>query len=220
MRPPSIEKSGVAFEPDTTDDGKPAVRWGMGSIKGLGSYAAPLVRSTRGKGITKIEDLAKALAPFGNASGQARALAASGALDPFNRNRQAAAEHLIACLKFETGQAGQDLLFALDSPACPNVPSLPVDEKRAIEIETLGISFDDHPLAGAWSHIRRLSAVSLSKIEDFAGCGAITVLVRVEGTSKSARGANTFVKISDASAEIECATEHMLTTGDFIEIGR
>src|SRR3546814_6213499 len=96
-------------------------------------------------------------------------------------------EHLIACLKFETGQAGQDLLFALDSPACPNVPSLPVDEKRAIEIETLGISFDDHPLAGAWSHIRRLSAVSLSKIEDFAGCGAITVLVRVEGTSKSAR---------------------------------
>src|SRR3546814_16652871 len=81
MRPPSIEKSGVAFEPDTTDDGKPAVRWGMGSIKGLGSYAAPLVRSTRGKGITKIEDLAKALAPFGNASGQARALAASGALD-------------------------------------------------------------------------------------------------------------------------------------------
>src|SRR3546814_8691126 len=68
MLPPSIEKSGVAFEPDTTDDGKPAVRWGMGSIKGLGSYAAPLVRSTRGKGITKIEDLAKALAPFGNAS--------------------------------------------------------------------------------------------------------------------------------------------------------
>src|SRR3546814_3965471 len=77
-------------------------------------------------------------------------------------------------------------------------------------------------LAGAWSHIRRLSAVSLSKIEDFAGCGAITVLVRVEGTSKSARGANTFVKISDASAEIECATEHMLTTGDLIvaEIAR
>src|SRR3546814_4657551 len=67
-----------------------------------------------------------------------------------------------------------------------------------------------------------MSAVSLSKIEDFAGCGAITVLVRVEGTSKSARGANTFVKISDASAEIECATEHMLTTGDLIvaEIAR
>src|SRR3546814_1788550 len=67
-----------------------------------------------------------------------------------------------------------------------------------------------------------MSAVSLSKIEDFAGCGAITVLVRVEGTSKSARGANTFVKISDASAEIESATEHMLTTGDLIvaEIAR
>src|SRR3546814_4375411 len=109
----------------------------MGSIKGLGSYAAPLVRSTRGKGITKIEDLAKALAPFGNASGQARALAASGALDPFNRNRQAAAEHLIACLKFETGQAGQDLLFALDSPACPNVPSLPRSEEHTSELQSL-----------------------------------------------------------------------------------
>src|SRR3546814_9989380 len=63
---------------------------------------------------------------------------------------------------------------------------------------------------------------ALPIFEDFAGCGAITVLVRVEGTSKSARGANTFVKISDASAEIECATEHMLTTGDLIvaEIAR
>lgn len=222
MLPPSLEKSGVAFEPDVTEDGKPAVRWGMGSIKGLGSYAGPLVAAARGKGFTKIEDLAKALASHGNASQQARALAASGALDPLNRNRQAAAEHLIACLKFECGQAGQDLLFSLASPACPNVPSLPLDEKRAIEIETLGISFDDHPLASAWSHIRRLSAVSLAKIEEYAGCGAITVLVRVEGTSKSARGANTYVKISDASAEIECATEQMLTTGDLIvaEIAR
>src|SRR3546814_14506539 len=107
MLPPSIEKSGVAFEPDTTDDGKPAVRWGMGSIKGIGSYAAPLVRSTRGKGITKIEDIAKALAPFGNASGQARALAAQGALNPFHRNRPTAAEHLIAGPQYETGKAGR-----------------------------------------------------------------------------------------------------------------
>src|SRR3546814_1522859 len=131
-------------------------------------------------------------------SSDLRALAASGALDPFNRNRQAAAEHLIACLKFETGQAGQDLLFALDSPACPNVPSLPVDEKRAIEIETLGISFDDHPLAGAWSHIRRLSAVSLSKIEDFAGCGAITVLVRVERSEEHTSELQSLMRISYA----------------------
>src|SRR3546814_14628177 len=90
-------------------------------------------RSTRTDTLFPYTTLFRSLAPFVNASGQARALAASGALDPFNRNRQAAAEHLIACLKFETGQAGQDLLFALDSPACPNVPSLPVDEKRSEE---------------------------------------------------------------------------------------
>src|SRR3546814_11749235 len=140
-------------------------------------------RSTRTDTLFPYTTLFRSLAPFVNASGQARALAASGALDPFNRNRQAAAEHLIACLKFETGQAGQDLLFALDSPACPNVPSLPVDEKRAIEIETLGISFDDHPLAGAWSHIRRLSAVSLRQIDAFAGRSAER-RVGKEGVSK------------------------------------
>lgn len=216
MLPPCLDRSDVAFIPDTTESGKPAVRWGMGSIKGLGTYAVPLVAATRGKGIKTIEELAKALAPHGNASGQARALAASGSLDPLNSNRQAAAEHLIACLKFETGQAGQDLLFALASPACPSVPSLPLDEKRAIEIETLGISFDEHPLAGAWSEIRRLSAVSLSRIEEYSGCGAITALVRVEGASKSARGANLFAKISDATAEIECATETVLEPGDLI----
>src|SRR5690606_47933 len=59
MLPPSLEKSGVAFEPETTADGKPAVRWGLGAVKGLGNYAGPLVRAARGKGIKTIEELAR-----------------------------------------------------------------------------------------------------------------------------------------------------------------
>ncbi|AXK44122.1 DNA polymerase III subunit alpha [Erythrobacter aureus] len=216
MLPPSLEKSGVAFEPEIAEDGTAAVRWGLGSVKGLGSYAAPLVAAVRGKGIKTIEDLAAALASRGNASQQARALAAAGILDPLNRNRQAAAEHLIACLKFECGQAGQSLLFDLTAPTCPSIPDLPRDEKRAAEIDAIGISFDDHPLAGAHSEMRRLSAIQVSRVEDYVGCGAITVLVRVESISKSARGAKSFAKISDTSAELEVELEESVSAGDLI----
>ncbi|QAY80153.1 DNA polymerase III subunit alpha [Sphingosinicella sp. BN140058] len=207
LLPPSLEKSGVAFQPDVTADGQPAVRWGLGAVKGLGGYAAPLSAATHGRGIKSIEDLAKALAPHGNASQQAKALAAAGVLDVFNKNRQAAAEHLVACLKFECGQSGQSLLFDLVAPACPKVDDLSRDEKRAAEIDAIGISFDEHPLANAWSDLRRHAGVALGKIDEFVGCGAITVLVRVESSSKSARGASTFAKISDASAEIECVID-------------
>ena len=216
MLPPSLEHSSVAFTPEMTAEGKPAVRWGLGAIKGLGSYAGPLVAAAKGKGIKTIEDLARALSSHGNASTQARAMAASGTLDPMNKNRQASAEHLIACLKFECGQTGQDLLFDLTAPACPKMPDLPIDEKRAAEIEAIGISFDDHPLADAWQEIRRHAAITLSKADDYIGCGAVTVLVRVEGTSKSPRGATNYAKISDATAEIEVVTEQLLTTGDLL----
>jgi len=222
MLPPSLEKSGVAFEPEATEEGTPGVRWGLGAIKGLGSHAGPLSAVARGKGITTIEHLARVLAPFGNASTQARALAASGALDPLNRNRQAAAEHLIACLKFECGQAGQNLLFDLTSPVCPNIPDLPRDEKRAAGIDAIGISFDDHPLANMWSEARRLMAISIGKVAEYIGCGAITVLVRVESTAKSPRGATTYAKISDAGGEIEVVAEQPVNPGDLVvaEIAR
>ncbi len=220
--PPDLDKSDVNFTPETMDDGRPAVRWGLGSIKGVGVYARPLAAACRGKGFKRIEDAARALVGHGNASTQIRALAAAGALDNLNKNRQAAAEHFIQCLKFESGQSGQDLLFALTAPACPSIPDLTAEQKRSAEIEAIGISFHEHPLANAWSEVRRLSAVSLAKIEEFAGCGAMTVLVRVESTSKSPRGSTTYAKISDATGEIETVIEEIVPIGDLIvaEIAR
>lgn len=216
MLPPSLDKSDVSFTPDKTADGKPAVRWGMGSIKGLGNYARPLVAAVKGKGIKSIEELARHISHLGNATTQARAMAAAGVLDTLNKNRQAAAEHLIDCLKFESGQAGQSLLFELTAPVCPKIADLPVDEKRSAEVEAIGISFDDHPLANAGAEIRRHSAFTLSKIDDLVGCGAITVLVRVESTSKSPKGVTSYARISDATAEIEVVVEDILNPGDLL----
>jgi DNA polymerase-3 subunit alpha len=91
-----------------------------------------------------------------------------------------------------------------------------VEQKREAEIEAIGISFHEHPLANAWSEMRRLSAVSIGKLDEYAGCGAITVLARVEGTSKSPRAATTYAKISDATAEIETVVEDMVPVGELI----
>ena len=214
--PPNLDKSSVNFTPEATDDGHPAVRWGLGSIKGVGVFAQPLVNACRGKGFTRIEDVAKALAGHSGNSGPARALAAAGALDPLNKNRQAAAEHLIQCMKFEAGQSGQDLLFALTSPACPDIRDLPAEEKRAAEINAIGVSFNEHPLANVGSEMRRLAAQQISRIDDYAGCGAITVIARVESISRSPRGSTNYARLSDASAEIEVVTQDVMTVGDLI----
>ena len=220
--PPHLDKSGAHFLPEMTDDGTVAVRWGLASIKGVGAYAKPLAANCRGKGFTTIEEVARAMTGHGNASTQVKALAAAGVLDPYNKNRQAAAEHLVQCLKFENGQSGQDLLFELTSPACPKIPDLNSDDKRAAEIEAIGISFHEHPLANTLSEGRRLSAVSIAKVDDYAGCGVITVLARVEGTSQSPKKATTYAKISDASGEIECTVETLPPVGESIiaEIAR
>jgi DNA polymerase-3 subunit alpha len=214
--PPNLDRSGVNFLPEATEDGKPGVRWGLGSIKGVGAYARPLAAACRGKGYKRIEDVARAMVASGNATGPIRALAAAGALDELNRNRMASAEHFIQCVKFESLQKDQDMLFSLTSPACPEVRDMTVEQKREAEIEAIGISFHEHPLANAWSEMRRLSAVSIGKLDEYAGCGAITVLARVEGTSKSPRAATTYAKISDATAEIETVVEDMVPVGELI----
>ena len=214
--PPSIEHSDHSFKPTKTADGAPAIRWGLGSIKGVGVYARAVAQKCRGKGLKRIEDVAKALSAFGNATGPIGALAEAGAFDELNKNRMAAAEHMIQCVKFETGQSGQNLLFALESPPCPMVKDMTAEEKRAAEIERLCISFHEHPLANAWSEVRRLSAVQIAKVDEYIGCGAVTVLARVEGLSKSPRGGTNYARISDASGEIECVVDTPLTVGDLI----
>ena len=214
--PPSVEKSDFHFTPEVTEDGKPAVRWGLSSIKGVGMYAGPMARNCRHKGFTTIEQVASAMKAQGNATGPIRALAAAGAFEHINKNRNAAADHMIQCVKFEIEQTGQDLLFSLTAPACPDIPDMTVEQKREAEINAIGISFHDHPLANVWSEIRRLSAQTLAKIEEFAGCGSLTVLVRVEGISKSVRGSTTYAKISDATAEIEAVVEELPPIGDLI----
>ena len=214
--PPSVDRSTAHFSPETTADGKPAVRWGLAAIKGVGSYARPLVAACRGRGMTRIEDVAKAMTAQGNATGPIRALAAAGALEELNRNRNAAAEHFILCLREEGKQTGQDFLFAIASPACPDVPDMSAEEKRAAEIEALGISFHEHPLSGAFSEIRRLQAVQLARIDDYAGCGAVTVLARVEAITRSPRGSTVYARLSDATGEIEAVVEQVPSVGDLV----
>jgi DNA polymerase-3 subunit alpha len=214
--PPSINESDDHFTPETTADGKPAVRWGLGSIKGVGSYARPLAAACRGRGFKRIEDVAKAMTAQGNATGPIRALAAAGAFDALNSNRNAAAEHFILCLKEEGKQTGQDFLFAIASPACPDVPDMTAEEKRHAEIESIGISFHEHPLSSAWSEVRRLSAVSINRLDEYVGCGAVTVLARVEGISKSPRGTTVYARLSDATGEIEAVVEMIPSQGEII----
>lgn len=220
--PPDLDKSDVNFTPETTEDGRPAVRWGLGSIKGVGVFARPLAKACRGKGLKRIEDVAKMLSAYAGSTGPVRALAAAGALDSLNKNRQAAAEHFIQCMRFESSQSGQDLLFALTSPSCPDIPDLNSDEKRANEILAIGISFHEHPLASVHSEMRRLSAQQIAKVDDYIGCGAITVLARVESTSRSPRGSTTYARISDATAEIEVVVDDVVPVGELIvaEIAR
>lgn len=199
--PPSPIRSRVAFYPEVQEDGSLAVRWGLGSIKGLGRYAATIVEACFGKPIETIEQLAQALSPYGSAGAYARALADAGALDAFHKNRRAAGDHLATCIEFERNQIGQTFLFDLESPAFPKTEDFTREEKREAEINTIGISFHEHPLAKAYPHVRRLAAVQMARLKDYVGMGAITVLARVEAVTKNGRKSSMLVRLSDATAE-------------------
>jgi DNA polymerase III subunit alpha len=223
LLPPDINRSFSAFAVETEPmTGKPAIRYALAAVKGVGEQAVAELVAERGRNgpFRDLADLARRLDARSLNRRQFENLARAGAFDSLNRNRAqtfAAAELLLrqASLAAEERLTRQESLFAAMDPALAPRPSLPpvADwprvEKLQQEFAAIGFYLSQHPLD---AHGQSLERAGILRVADLpaalaAGGGSRFRLAGIVVGKKertSARGNRfAFVQMSDPSGVFE-----------------
>ncbi len=220
LLPPEINRSEPTFtvEPDPKT-GKPAIRYALAAVKGVGAQAmAELVREREKNGRFKdLFDLARRLDAKSFNRGQFESLAKAGAFESLNPNRAqtfAAADLLLreANRSSAERQDGQGSLFGLglsDRPSLPLVEDWPPVEKLQQEFAAIGFYLSSHPLDAYGKSLERAGILRWAELPAALAANGTTrfrlagiVIGRKERTS--ARGNRfAFVQMSDTSGVFE-----------------
>lgn len=160
---PDVNASELDFKPETTSDGKEAIRFGLGAIKNVGKGAAESILQARqeqgNQAFQSLEDFCSAIDWTKVSRKVAESLGRSGALDCFGpravvlaRLEQAisgAIERQRASAKGQLGfdmLGGQSLTTAPASDSITRTSDLPLKQRLSWERELLGIYLSDHPV--------------------------------------------------------------------------
>ena len=224
---PDINRSLVAFgvEPDPKD-GKPAIRYALAAVKGVGELAMrDLVAERASNGPFKdLFDFALRLDAKSFNRRQFENLVKAGAFECLNPNRAqsfAAAELLLrqASRAAEERQDGQVSLFAgiggladagfAARPSLPVVPDWPDVERLQNEFDAIGFYLSSHPLDPYGKSLQRAGILAFADLPAALAAGGSTrfrlagiVIGKKERTS--ARGNRfAFVQLSDTSGVFE-----------------
>jgi DNA polymerase-3 subunit alpha len=155
--PPSVNDSEAEFAVEDDGDGRLAVRYALGALKGVGEKAMEqLVDERRTKGRFKsLDDFAERVDPRLLNRRQIESLAGGGAFDSLNPNRSsvfAAAETILAhaASAADARESGQGGLFGGESNVVPiRLPvaaTWTIAERMAAEKEAFGFYFSAHPV--------------------------------------------------------------------------
>jgi DNA polymerase III subunit alpha len=249
LLPPDINRSDVTFaveqDPKTA---KPAIRYALAAVKGVGAQAMRDLVAERGKGgrFKDLFDFAVRLDAKSFNRRQFENLVKAGAFESLNPNRAqslAAAELLLrqASRAAEERQDGQHSLFALatpgagldqeawaNRPSLPAVPDWPSAEKRQHEFDALGFFLSGHPLDPYGKSLERAGILSCGDLPA-ALAARSTTRFRIAGAVEdrkertSARGNRfAFVKLSDTSGQFEITvfSDVLAQSRDLLENGR
>ncbi|TXL76713.1 DNA polymerase III subunit alpha [Vineibacter terrae] len=219
MLAPDVNASGAEFSVETTDDGKKAVRYALGAIKGIGREAMEtLVQERRARGPFKtLWDFAERLDNRVLNKRQLENLVRAGAFDSLNNNRAQTFQAIESLIKHsnathESRRSDQVALFGDDTaarrPPLPKVSDWSAMERLDHEMAAIGFYFSSHPLAAYARSLERLGVVRAADLPARLQHGggrvklAGTVIDKAERTSaKGNRFA--FVSVSDASGNFE-----------------
>jgi DNA polymerase-3 subunit alpha len=220
LLPPDINRSGVEFAVEATQEGK-AVRYALAAVKGVGVHAMTAIVEERERGgpYRDLFEFGERLDTKQFNKRQFENLAKAGAFDSLNRNRAqsfAAAEIVLrhgalAVAEKESNQIG---LFGSGGMAAkkPGLPALtewsPVDRLQQ-EFEAIGFYLSSHPLDPYALALKRLGVVGSAALAAHVARGepgrvrlAGIVLSRKERTS--AKGSKfAFVQMSDLTGIYE-----------------
>ena len=180
---PCVNRSSARFTPETRRNGKTAVRYGLGGIKGVGEMAADLIIKER-----RQNGEYKSLVDFcsrvgGNALNKRvlEALIKCGAMDCFDMHRGRLLAGIATAMarateKIRERESGQGNLFdtlSEDAPGMeailgddlPDAPPLSNHEALSAERELLGIYISGHPLDNYRNMMLDFQTFSLSTLD-------------------------------------------------------
>ena len=217
VEPPSICRSGADFDVAPGKDGKLAIRYAFGAIKGVGDgQAASIVFSRGEKPFSSLADFARRINPREVNKKVLENLACCGAFDELEPDRArvfAGAETILACANrcADERQMGQNALFGEEqneSLALPKAAPWTAAELLRREFDAAGFFLSGHPLDAYRGVLKRLR---LSRWSEFvaavkrgasAGRVAAIVLDRAERRTKSGSKMG-IVQFSDDSGQYE-----------------
>ena len=229
--PPSVQTSGSDFEPAECN-GKPAIRYALSAIKGVGEQHARALAAINGSAERRVageaghppkpvfrdlNDFAAKLNPRDINKRTLESLAAAGAFDELEQNRarvHASAELILASAhrRQEEQLAGQNVLFGgEENPGAivlPKVEPWPLTERLRREFDAVGFFLSGHPLDAYAAILARLRvqrwAEFVGAVKQGASAArlAATVLDRHERRTKSGAKIG-IVQLSDQSGQYE-----------------
>ncbi len=233
--PPDVNRSEVEFEVEA-GEGRPAVRYALAAVKGVGAQAMRMVVEARRDGpFRSLFDFAGRIDPKVVNKRQLENLAAAGAFDGLVANRAQVHTAIEAMLRY-AGAAASDRdsqqggLFGGGPAAEPPLPAVepwPQTEQLKQEYQALGFYLSAHPLDAYAMTCERLGVIKQVDLLARAKAGdgrvklAGIVVGRQERTSqKGNRFA--FVQMSDATGSFELTvfSELLATSRDLLDAGQ
>ena len=229
--PPNVNRSRWKFTVDTDNEGKPAILFGLGAVKGVGENAvnAMIREREQGEPYRDIFDFCRRVDPTECNKRVVESLIKAGAFDGMGANRpqmlavyeQAMDANQSSRKKNVAGQVSLFDMFGESEQALfqsetrlPALPDCPARVKLQMEKEAAGVYMSGHPLDEYRDILQKMSftTAQLENEEEsdelrdldgsYADLGGILTEVKGKATKKGDYMA--FVTLEDLTGQIEC----------------
>ncbi len=237
LLPPDIQKSGVYFSVETTDEGESAVRYALAAVRNVGAAAMELlVQEREENGAFKdLFEFSERLDAQVMNKRQIENLARAGAFDAIVPNRRQVFEAVEMLTRHTHAmqnerESNQVNLFGdgfgdQARPPLPDVDDWSTEERLHQEHDAIGFYLSAHPLESYRQTLNRLGVVDWADVQAGRVRGSRVVMAGIVSARKfvnSARGGRlAFAQMSDASGSFELMvfSELLAKSRDLLESG-
>lgn len=193
LLPPSVAQSSIDFRPIKQEDGKEAILFGLGAVKGVGAAALESILEQRG--VSEYVDLPDFLGRIDSQKVNKKVLESlikSGSMDGFGYSRRALLMQVESLVEaaHEAGRAKKDATSSLfgDDEEMTKVnlsisatPEYDAKEILEFEKETLGFYVSGHPLDSFREKLDGVKYTLSSELDDLADGSNTMIIGKVEG---------------------------------------
>ncbi|MFN8615059.1 MAG: DNA polymerase III subunit alpha [Vampirovibrionales bacterium] len=189
--PPDVATSELEFTPSTTSDNKPAIRFGLGSIKNVGSGVVETIIEARTQAaFADLNDFLKRVGQAVNNSKTLESLILAGALDGFGYKRRHLYTNVEELIRYanqckEQAVTGQASLFSLMESDGNHFSGVMLsgdasvemsdDEKQRQEKELLGFYVSSHPLDAVHTMLPLVTSHGINELKELADNTAVRI---------------------------------------------